>query len=97
MNDHSAAREKALQQIIQCQIKATKHIEAVNRKLDQMSQMMEETEITKVSGLEVHSLSNSFLKLCTKMATINPTTSERAFEMLRSGEWAWGRPDWKSS
>lgn len=81
------SRPSARQQIVELQVKATKHLEAAVRKLDQIQQLMDEKNITEISGMEVRSLTTAFLKACTQMATANPKTSKRAFEMLRTGEW----------
>ena len=71
-------------------ITATKHLEAASRKIDQLQVLMDENDINdivEIGGMKAHALSQSFLKCCVKIATANPRTSKRAFEMLRTGEW----------
>ena len=56
-------------------------------KIGEITSIMEDSNITDAKGREATALIRAFERLCTKMATANPTTSKRAFEMLRTGEW----------
>ena len=62
---------------------ADSHICKASLKVGEILAIMEDSGITDAQGPAAKSLIQSFEKLCTKMAAANPSTSKRAFAILR--------------
>ena len=63
--------------------RAETHIRKASLNIAEITAIMEGAGITNAKGKEATALIKSFEKLCTKMATANPETSKRAFQILR--------------
>ena len=72
-----------LQKIKALMVRADGQIRKASLAIASITAIMEEAGITNAKGYEATVLVRSFEKLCTKMATANPETSERAFAILR--------------
>ena len=72
-----------LQKIKALMVRANVQIKQASIAIASITAIMEEAGITNAKGYEATALVRSFEKLCTKMATANPETSERAFQILR--------------
>jgi len=76
-----------LDKIRTAMVAAEIYITKASLKIGEITSIMEDGNITDAKGRETTALIRAFERLCTKMATANPTTSKRAFEMIRTGEW----------
>ena len=72
-----------LQKIKALMVRADFHIRQASFAIASITAIMEKGGITSARGKEATVLIRSFEKLCTKFATANPETSERAFQILR--------------
>ena len=72
-----------LQKIQSLMADAKSHIDRASLRVADITAIMEDNDIANAKGKEATALISSFEKLCTKMATANPVTSKRAFQILR--------------
>lgn len=78
-----AAPKTDLDKIKKLMVDADYHMRMASLKIGDITAIMEDTGIRDAKGREATALVKSFEKLCTKMATANPATSKRAFQILR--------------
>ena len=64
-------------------VKADNYINRASLEISNITSIMYDAGITDAKGREATALIKSFEKLCTKIATANPATSKRAFQILR--------------
>lgn len=62
---------------------ADNHVRKAAIDVGKIASLMYDSGITDAKGKEATAFIKSFEKLCTEVASVNPTTSKRAFEILR--------------
>ena len=72
-----------LQKIKSLMADAKSQIDRASLRIAGITAIMEDNDIANAKGKEATALISSFEKLCTKIATANPVTSKRAFQILR--------------
>ena len=64
-------------------VHAEDHMRKASLDIGKIAALMYDSGITDAKGKEATALVKTFEKLCTEVASVNPITSKRAFQILR--------------